>query len=336
MSPVAPPTRTQLCWAVILHRGSCLLLAGYDTFVEAPNTLRGLDQFRHSQMAWDWHLQLQTVSSLSELKTNIRNGHGYIVSDGSYCTVAGAAAWNIKGCSANSWVIGMMLTPGSPKDHSSFRSELAGIYGALCTLESLELGKVLFHCRFACDGKSALDRLKSTHPILPTEPHADLLQAIKSKEAQAGLTVHWCHVKGHQDGKTPTVLSRYAWLNIEADLLAKAMVNLEHHSPTQYRLPGEGWICCINQHRVVKQLADTIRGHINEVPADKYWKQKLKMSKDTWQLIDWYGVGRTYWELTTTVRRWATKHTLGFLHMEKIWRDGISTRQPAAHVVAMF
>jgi len=81
---------------------------------------------------------------------------------------------------------------------------------------------------------------------------------IKSKEAQAGVMVHWCHVKGHQDGKTPMVLSQDTWLNIEADLLAKAMVNPEHHSPTQYRLPGEGWICCINQLRVVKQLADTI------------------------------------------------------------------------------
>jgi len=198
------------------------------------------------------------VGSLLELKTNIWNGHGYIVSDGSYRTEARAAAWIIEGCSANSRVIGTMLTPGNPKDHSSFRSEWAGIYGALCTLESLELGKVPFHCRFACDGKLALDRLKSTHPILPMEPHADLLQAIKSKEAQAGLTVHWCYVKGHQDGKTPTILSQDAWLNIKADLLAKATVNLEHHSPTQYRLLGEGWICCINQQRVVKQLVDTI------------------------------------------------------------------------------
>jgi len=43
------------------------------------------------------------------------------------------------------------------------------------------------------------------------------------------------------------------------------------------------------------------------------------MPEDTWQLIDWYGVSGAYQESTTTVRRWATKHTSGFLCMEKTW-----------------
>jgi len=225
---------------------------------------------------------------------------------------AGAAAWIIEGRSASSRLIGTMIAPGSPTDHSSFRSELTGLYGALCTLESLDLGTTPYHCRIACDGKSALDRLKSNNPILPTEPHADLLQAIKSKAAQTGLTIQWCHVKGHQDGMIPTVLACDAWLNIEADLLAKAAVNPAYPSPTQYHLPREGWFCSINQLRVVKQLAETLRNQINDVPIVKYWKTKFQLSEDTWQLIDWHGVDRAYRESTTTVRWWATKHTSGF------------------------
>jgi len=249
---------------------------------------------------------------LSELKTDIQQGFGYIVSDGSYSKEAGAAAWIIEGRSAFSWIIGTMLTPGGPKDQSSFRSELNGLYGTLCTLESLELGPTPYHCQIACDGKSALDRIKSNHLVLPTEPHADLLHTIKSKLAQVGLTLHWYHVKGHQDGKTPTALTRDAWLNIEADLLAKATVDPTHISPNQYRLPGEGWICSIKQLRVVKQLADTLRDHINDEPIAKYWKSKFQLSESTWQLIDWDGVGRAYQESTPTVRWWATKHTSGF------------------------
>ncbi len=151
-----------------------------------------------------------------------------------------------------------MITLGWPKDHSSFWSELAGIYGALCTLESLDLGMTPFSCRMACDGKLALNRIKSTYPVLPTEPHANLLLAIKSKATQPGLTVDWQHIKGHQDGQVPTALSRKAWLNIEADILAKVTVNPTYQGPTQYQLPGEGWICHINQQWVVKQLSDMI------------------------------------------------------------------------------
>ncbi len=307
----APTPLTRLRRAVVINRGSRLLLAGYDSIVKPRPLLRGLDLLRHSPLAQDWKLKLRTTGRLSELKEDIQQGYGYIVSDGSYSQESGAAAWIIEGRTASSRIIGTMITPGHPTDHSSFQSELAGIYGALCTLEALELSPTTHSCRIACDGKSALDCIKSTYPILPTEPHADLLHAIKSKST-AGLNIQWCHVKGHQDGKTPTALTRDAWLNIEADLLAKAAVDPKHISPHRYSLPGEGWICYVKQHRIVKQLADTLRDHINKEPIEKYWKTKFQIIEPTWQLIDWDGVGRAYKESSPTVRRWATKHTSGF------------------------
>jgi len=91
------PLHSHLHHAVALYRGSHILLAGFDMTREEPQHYQGLDHLRHSQMAWDWQLQLQTVGSLSLLKTDILNGHGYIVSDGSYHNEAGAAAWIIEG-----------------------------------------------------------------------------------------------------------------------------------------------------------------------------------------------------------------------------------------------
>jgi len=308
----SPPKMSVLHRAVVLHHGSRILLAGYDTIIASPNTYSGLDALRHSSFAHDWNLRLTTVGSLRNLITDIQNGHGYVVSDGSYRNDAGAAAWIIEGCDATSRIIGTMITPGQDADHSSFCSELAGLYGALCTLEALAFSPTGSPCRIACDGKSALNRVQSTYPIQPTEPHADLLHAIRAKTSGIGLDFHWRHVKGHQDGHTPTVLSRDAWLNIEADMLAKAAVNPAYHGPETYRLPGEAWTCLINRRRVVKQLTDRLRQQINEVPITKHWKRKYGMTEATWQSINWTGLGRAYRESTAATQRWATKHTSGF------------------------
>jgi len=156
-SPNGGPTQTQLRWAVVLHQSHRLLLAGFDMVIDAPHQYRGLDALRHSPMACDWNLQLKTVGCLSALIEDIHNSHGYIVSNGSHRNDAGATAWIIEGRLVASRIIGTMITPGHTMDHSSFRSKLTGIYGALCTLEALELGTAPFSCRIACNGKLALD-----------------------------------------------------------------------------------------------------------------------------------------------------------------------------------
>jgi len=52
---------------------------------------------------------------------------------------AGAAEWIIEGQTTRAQLMGMIITPGGPEDHSSFCSELAGIYGVLLTLEALAI-----------------------------------------------------------------------------------------------------------------------------------------------------------------------------------------------------
>jgi len=41
----------------------------------------------------------------------------------------------------------------------------------------------------------------------------------------------------------PMALTRGAWLNVEADCLAKSKVTLPHIAPTSFKLPGNSWGC---------------------------------------------------------------------------------------------
>jgi len=77
-----------------------------------------------------------------------------------------------------------------------------------------------------------------------------------------------------------------AWLNIEADNLAKTKVNLTHHRSDQYYLPGEGWACSIGSQWIVKQLASTIHLYVTGIPAEKNWKTKFRLSETLWSSIE--------------------------------------------------
>jgi len=158
-------------------------------------------------------------------------------------------------------------------------------------LEALNIGKPGWKCHIACDGKSVLDQIQLVYPILPTEPHTDLLLAVKQKVVQIGVHIDWSHVKGHQDGKLITILSQDAWLNIEADLLAKDKVDPVYTGPTTYQLPGEGWICYIGTKQIVKQFMNTIHVHVNGLPAKKYWKTKFCLLENLWHSINRQALG---------------------------------------------
>jgi len=149
--------------------------------------------------------------------------------------------------------------------------------------------------------------------VLQTEPHADLLQAVKTMVTQTSFHIDWHHVKGHQDGKLITVLPWDVWLNIEANLLTKSKVDPTYCGPTKYHLPGEGWVCSIgSQQQIVKHFAATIQAHANRLSMAKYWKTKFCLLETLWHLIDWQGLGQAYSASSMATRQWAVKH-IGFL-----------------------
>jgi len=215
------PLPHHLLWAVVIWHGQWLVLAGHAAIQDEHAPYEGLDKPIHSPLKQDWKVHIQIVRSLNELQQDIRDNHGFAISNGSFQKEAGMAAWIIEGQTAWSWIIGWMITPGQSGDHSSYRSKLVGIYGILITLKALTLNSNTLHCCIACNGKLVLNWINSNHPVLPMEPHADLLYAVKNMVSWIGAWIDWHHVKECQDGKVPMALPWDAWLNIKADILKK-------------------------------------------------------------------------------------------------------------------
>jgi len=86
---------------------------------------------------------------------------------------------------------------------------------------------------------------KATDSLSPNEPHYNLILAIHNLASQMKFLMQWRHVRGHQDGKTIMALPWEAWLNIEADIAAKAALDPAGHSgtPTRYKVPFSAWVC---------------------------------------------------------------------------------------------
>jgi len=162
---------------------------------------------RSTDFSLKWGLSIQLVGAQAAVWSALSARQGYAVSDGSYKNNTGAAAWIIEGPNSSLRLIGQWYTPGHNDDHSSFRSELAGIVGVLYTLTFWPPSSPKPVLRLACDGLSVVTRLTKPNPIEPTEPHFDLLAAARNLMRESAYEVQLVFVRGHQDSKFPTVLS---------------------------------------------------------------------------------------------------------------------------------
>jgi len=111
------------------------------------------------------------------------------------------------------------------------------------------------------------------------------------------------------------VLTRNAWLNVEADLIAKETVNTPFISPPFYRLPGNPWGCYTEKRWIVKQLDSELWQYINGNEALCYWSKRKNWDDNTLNNVDWMSVGRAMREVPQAKRRWASKQMSGhFAH----------------------
>jgi len=127
----------------------------------------------------------------------LSSGLGYAVSDGSFKDERGSAAWIIEGPMLALRLTGQVYTPGHATDHSSFRSEVVGIIGTVYTLTYWPPVSTKLVLRLACDGLLVINRLSNNHPIDPTEPHADLLQAAWTLINTSAYMIQLKFVCGH-------------------------------------------------------------------------------------------------------------------------------------------
>ncbi len=107
-------------------------------------------------------------------------GQAVVVSNSSFTSDAGAAAWTIEGCKVENQLQGKGKTLGIALDHSAYCSELFGIWGIFYLLHQfirendIEEGKI----RVTCNGLLALREAQLPHLTELTKVHYDLISAI--------------------------------------------------------------------------------------------------------------------------------------------------------------
>jgi len=131
------------------------------------------------------------------------------------------------------------------------------------------------------------------------------------------------HVKGCQDKGYPTVLSREAWLNIEADLVAKSH-SISNNTPKYLNLPlpFKPWRLVINNVKGVKHHQWAIRLAMDGPAAQQYWEEKLPEVTHPNIEMDLKAMERVLSESMLGRCRWVTKHITGhFAHGKNmVWR----------------
>jgi len=211
------------------------------------------EQLQESKMGKVWKIQINISSPVDLIQEAIIDRQAIAVSNSSFQQDSGVAAWLIKGKTSENCIQGLMITPGNPGDHSSFCSEAAGMYGILLTLKTwLGIIDSKGSLEIACNGKLVLEQLKTKKQLDPFVAHVDLLGTCCNLAQQLQGEIQYTHIKGHQDRGHPTALSCTAWLNIEADLIAKNHIDWTHQTKPDYRLPYEPWHLEISGTRTAK------------------------------------------------------------------------------------
>jgi len=304
---MAPPPVHDLEKASVVHQGQKILLTGSGTCLWEDKNQDFCQKQRTTEFSKQWELSVCLLGSQSAFLDALTQGRGYAVSDGSYKDDNGSAAWIIEGPNSTLQLVGQLYTPGHPGDHSSFRSKVAGIVGVLYTLTFWPLRTIKPAFHLACNGLLVVKCLTNQKPIEPTELQVDILTAAWKLISESTYNITLMFVKGHQDTSYPTVLTRDAWLNVEADLLAKNKLVKPYAGPVRYRLPGNPWSCYMGQTRVVKQLTAMLRHHINGQAMLTYWENRRKLPQQVLQQVDWTSFGRAMHEVPTSKRRWVSK-----------------------------
>jgi hypothetical protein len=245
----------------------------------------------------------------------IWKGEGIAVSNRSFKDTYGTAAWVVEGSSPAVRASGVVIAPGSERDHSSYCSELAGIYSTmvfvkhLCTFYHITNGSITL----GCDGKSAIDKAFNEEDIIHVEDaDQDLLRATRSLLLTSPLTWSFRHILGHQDtSKSLASLDRWEKLNVEMDTKAKLHLDVTCRSPRHYAISREAWSVWLNGKKIVKDLAATIYEVVHSDIAKQYWMKKDSLTEDDVEAVNWDLIQGAMKESKKRRRVFMTKHSSG-------------------------
>jgi len=108
-------------------------------------------------------------------------------------------------------------------------------------------------------------------------------------------------------------LTRQAWMNIEMDELAKQTIDHDADQPTRYCIPEEPWCCYIAGTRVVKNIEEKLRSHINNVIIEEHWDKKMRYKQGHKSMIDYEMARQAIRNSPPVLQRWVTKSAAQFL-----------------------
>jgi len=216
------------------------------------------------------------------------------VSNGSFRDQYGTAAIIIEGYNPLHRITAKVITPGGAQDHSSYRSELAGIYSTLtiinhiCFFYDIHEGQV----EFACDGLSALHQVFSNNSTSSDVADFDLVSAARKAWTTSPVTWITRHVAGHKDKDPTHKLDCWESLNVEADNLARDFLDIARNKPRHYSLGLEPWSLWYQGHKLL-HIKQSVYDIVHSSKAREYWRAKDKIHKDTIDLVDWESLERS-------------------------------------------
>jgi hypothetical protein len=254
---------------------------------------RTLEEFLKEDRDIQWCLHDMKAVHIKEVAKGLWEGTAMAVCDGSFKETFGTAAWIIRTNEGEASIRGCVHCPGAPDDHSSYRSELAGIYAVLtvtnklCKFFQIKDGRITL----GCDGLSALNVSMTEEPSLASDiPNFDLVAAIYNRRRVSTLEWDIKFVKGHQDNCSSSY-DIWAWLNEQMDLLAKQHMKYALNAPRHYSVKEEPWQLWVAGRKITGKIQQSIYSLVHDQEANLYWATKKDVAKESLPLLDRAAIG---------------------------------------------
>jgi hypothetical protein len=320
----------------ISTQGHDILLQGFTDYIptppitEIPPTFTGYIASL-ADMAWIFS-SCQIRGSVSVLAEAIRNGTCSCVTNGSYKSAHGTAAWKILDLEQPEHSIeGQCVTPGTSAQQNPYRSEMSGLYASVAATNALvHFFKIPSgSMTLACDNLGAIrtTSYKADHTS-PTGAQFDLVMATQYAKSPE---IQWNHqhVMGHQDDVAEHVMSPLELINVEMDHKAKeywARTQQTAEQDRQQYFSDEPWSISLEGEKLVTDFMTTLQDWCQKPRIHEKWIEKGRVPATELPHIDYTTAEQAMQTAEPTVRRWVTKHTSGFcgvnlwMHRWK-WRE---------------
>ena len=280
----------------------------------------------------------------SAIANAIREGKACLISDGSYFPEkeSGSSAFILTaGKTKKNRLTGMNWVVGTKQDQNPYRSEIAGIDGALSMVAiivqffNIDQGGI----EIALDGQSTLNRAKDSIDDLKIGQSCyDILQDIRNrlKLLPKGINIKWRHVEGHQKEKGRTNLDFWALMNDKCDKIAKSYLRKcikkkRKHKPVQ--LWHEQMAIFIDGEKQSTVSKKDIYSRLIKDKIFEYWSDHHDFRINDCESVDWKSFHTAIKRCPIGIQRFSAKFTTGSLATDTNFINGTVVLLQNAQIV---